>query len=272
MKFAVLAALVAVVTAIDPPKSAKKDLGDDAEAKAAEVMKDWYALITKTEQTAAAYDKADTKGKAKIDADIKLLVEGLKKSDTDVKVVALYSKMTTEQKTIYNAENIKFYKAHYKDCLASGVTAKNIDCKKGLDIRTAIEKYRTTKKYYAEKDPAKRKVIDDAQKAEVDKTRLSLSAAWIKANAPKANTAGFACTKLAKCTKIVAKAETLCCGTATRDTKAAASVPAAPSGTICNTKAATKYTDGLGNVYTYKCGAQHLLASAAAVLAVTYAM
>jgi len=115
--------------------------------------------------------------------------------------------------------------------------------------------------------------MDTAMKAEIDKTRATLSAAWTKANAPTANTPGFACSKTAKCTKLDAKkVETLCCGTATRASTAKAFVPAAPSGTICNTKTLTSYTDAFGNAYAFKCGAQALAASAAAALAVASLM
>lgn len=114
--------------------------------------------------------------------------------------------------------------------------------------------------------------MDTSMKAEIDKTRNSLAAAWTKANAPKANTPGFGCATT-KCTKMVAAKETLCCGTATKSATAKAFVPAAPATKICNTKAATTYTDGLGNAYAFKCsGAQQLVASAATAFALAYLM
>lgn len=109
-------------------------------------------------------------------------------------------------------------------------------------------------------------------KAEIDKTRNSLSAAWTKANAPLANKPGFACSALAKCTAMVANKETLCCGTATKAKAAAAIVPAAPAGTICNTKTEITYKDAFGNSYAFKCGAQQLVASAAAAFALAALM
>lgn len=114
--------------------------------------------------------------------------------------------------------------------------------------------------------------MDTAMKAEIDKTRATLSAAWTKANAPAANTPGYSCATT-KCTKLdAAKKETLCCGTATRAATAKAFVPAAPTGKICNTKTLTSYTDAFGNAYAFKCGAQALAASAAAALAVASLM
>lgn len=96
MKFTVLAALVAVANAAGAPKSAKTDLGADAEAKAAQVLKEWHELVVTTEKTKAGYDKLDTAGKAKVDAANKALIEAMKKEDTEMKTLAGYSTMTTE--------------------------------------------------------------------------------------------------------------------------------------------------------------------------------
>jgi len=134
-----------------------------------------------------------------------------------------------------------------------------------------METYRLSKKYYEITDPKKREAADALMKAEIDKTRSSLSAAWTKANAAAANTPGYSCATT-KCTKMVASKETLCCGTATKKTGAAAFVPAAPAGKICNTDAATSFKDLFGNEYTFKCGACQLGASAAAAIAVAYLM
>lgn len=145
MKFTTLAAFVAVVAALDPPKSAKKDLGADAESKAAQEMTSFYNLVTENEKTAGGYAKADAAGKAKIDAAIKVKIDAMKKEATDMKTLVKYDAMTTEQKTLYNAEALKYVKANYNDCKGG---KKTVDCLKAADIRKARETARVTGKYY----------------------------------------------------------------------------------------------------------------------------
>jgi hypothetical protein len=96
MKFTVLAALIAVTNAIAPPKSAKEDLGADAESKAAQVLKEWHSLVTTTLKTKAGYDTADAAAKIKIDAANKAIIEAMKVEDTAMKKLAGYDTMTTE--------------------------------------------------------------------------------------------------------------------------------------------------------------------------------
>lgn len=96
MKFTVLCALVAVTNAIAAPKSAKADLGADAESKAAQVLTEWHGLVTTTEKTKAGYDKATADGKVKIDAANKKIIDAMKAEDVEMKTLAGYSTMTTE--------------------------------------------------------------------------------------------------------------------------------------------------------------------------------
>jgi len=99
-------------------------------------------------------------------------------------------------------------------------------------------------------------------------TKATLTAAFIKDNAPAAGEEGSDCgTGPDKCTT-----ETHCCGTATPKENAAG-VTTDQIETICAVESTGEYTDSLGREYKHECnGAKALLASATAVLAAVLLM
>lgn len=270
MKFATLAAIIAVVAAeTEKPGSAKTDLAKDAATKAAEDISAFDASRDKEYKTTAKYDTLDAAGKKKVDDELKAKQTARTKRDADEKKAAGYDTMTAEQKTVYDAGLLAFKKQVYTDCKAD---AKAIKCTKSTEIRAAQEKKRNTDKYYGKKT-ADREAADKLQKTESEKLEKSLAAAAKKAAEdaakPKAGAAGFSCKAAAGARP---KCNTgLCCG-AGKKAGAAAGTELETCQKSTDTKYTHKLADGKTEEWAFACikGAHNLAASAAALVAASY--
>merc|ERR1712113_60744 len=112
--------------------------------------------------------------------------------------------MTTEQKTVFDAEFLKWGKAVWEACQATQM----ILIAKKLQMRAATEAERKEGGYYEMSADARSAY--DAKEAEGQKARKKLmTAAWLKDNKPD-DGLGSDCSATDKC-----KDSTHCCGTAT---------------------------------------------------------
>jgi hypothetical protein len=101
------------------PISAKDDLADEAAAQAAQAITDFEALMLTTAKTEDKYADMDADAKAAFDkkwAADRAKVTAYITKDKDA---SGYSVLTTEQKTIYDAELLKWMKATYEACNAN---------------------------------------------------------------------------------------------------------------------------------------------------------
>merc|ERR1711939_115155 len=172
--------------------------------------------------------------------------------------------MTTEQKTVFDADLLRYKKAKYEACKKD---LKAIDCTGADKIRAAEEKKRNTDKYYAKKT-VDREAYDKTQAEETKKLKASLTAAALEAAKPKAGEVGFSCLADRTTGKRPACGATQCCGHAKFSGKTTGFE-------ICNEKTATTWVtkiSGKDMTYAFVCGAKHLIASATAALAAAYLM
>lgn len=93
-----------------------------------------------------------------------------------------------------------------------------------------------------------------------------LTAAWIAENKPPAGFSGSSCSGAEKCSGL-----DMCCGTATPSYNAPGVTTGQRIG-VCASKTNKGFTDDLGIEFSHVCGAQKLVAAAAAILATTYLM
>lgn len=93
-----------------------------------------------------------------------------------------------------------------------------------------------------------------------------LTAAWIDENKPAQGFSGSACSAAEKCAGL-----DMCCGTATPSSNAPGVTTGQRIG-VCASKTSKGFTDTLGIEFSHVCGAQKLVAAAAAILATTYLM
>jgi len=189
MKFAVLAALVAVTNATGAPSSAKADLAADAQAKAAQELTAFHTLEETTAKTNDKYSAMTADKKKEWDAAWAKKVTARKASDTKDKTNAGYDKMTAEAKTVYDAELLKWKKAVFETCKTSPNT---IECKDARGLRDDSEKARIASKYYTQ-GVEQRKKLDTSRADAEKKAKATLSAAWLKANPAKTGEPGFSC-------------------------------------------------------------------------------
>jgi len=109
--------------------------------------------------------------------------------------------------------------------------------------------------------------LDTAAAEAEKKTKATLSAAWLKANPPKAGEMGFSCLPPAAKTAC----GTMCCGNATPKGNDF-SVTTGQLKMVCGSKTTEVFKNALGDEFIFKCGAKHLVASAGAILAAAYLM
>ena len=122
-----------------------------------------------------------------------------------------FENMSDDAKAVYDAEYLKWKKEWFAVCQES---PDSIDCRKGREIRDAVELARNSDGYY-EKDADARETFDDTQAEETDKEASALAVAWKEDNKPASGEPGSACAGSSCVT------EGHCCGTSTPVSNAA---------------------------------------------------
>jgi len=199
----------------------------------------------------------DEAGKAEYDSAVLKEQELADKFDAADRLAAGFSTMTNEAKTVFDSESLKWQKAIVAACKLS---EKSPDCLFGDKVREATTTARKAAGYYALS--AEERATWDTARAAEDKTVVAAQTnAWYKANPGKAGEVGSTCSKTAKCST-----KGHCCGTFTSKDGLDALTGR------CNPSATSAYTDPLGNSWTHACGAQKVMAAAAAVFATAFIM
>lgn len=146
---------------------------------------------------------------------------------------------------------------------------KSIDCIDYEKIAEATETARKAAGYYA-LDATARAAWDTTHKETIKATKATLTAAWKKANTATAGALKGACSATAKCTD-----NNHCCGTFTATAAGADGKKAEYTGRCWYDPMDTDVTDAqkslkfeeLGVTFSHVCGAQKLVATAAALFA-----
>jgi len=157
-------------------------------------------------------------------------------------------------------------KAVNKVCDEAG---KSIDCLDYQKIAEATETARKAANYYT-LDATARAAWDTTHKETIKATKATLTAAWKKANEATAGALKGACSATSKCTD-----NNHCCGTFTATAAGADGKKAEYTGRcwydaadddVTQAQKDTKFEE-LGIQFTHVCGAQKLVATAAALFA-----